>query len=214
MLVPLFFAILQLALIWHVKSTLTAAASQGAHYGAGYQHTPAQGAARTRAIIDDTFGTDFRDRVSAPGDPGGRAAGGRGRRHCAYPGAGDLGSDAVGVGQRARGQGGAAVRRPVARGFRRRWRSREPARASRDRRDGSALVEVVWLSLILLIPMVYILLTLVAVQRSAYGVTEAARAAGRAFVLSANPAAGTCSAPSRRPGWRCAIRESPCRLGI
>jgi Flp pilus assembly protein TadG len=64
-LVPLFFAILQLALIWHVKSTLTAAASQGAHYGAGYQHSPVQGAARTRVIIDDTFGTDFRDRVLA-----------------------------------------------------------------------------------------------------------------------------------------------------
>ena len=64
-LVPLFFAILQLALIWHVKSTLTAAASQGAHYGAGYQHTPSQGAARTRSIIEDTFGADFRDRVSA-----------------------------------------------------------------------------------------------------------------------------------------------------
>ncbi len=64
-LVPLFFAILQLALIWHVKSTLTAAASQGAHYGAGYQRTPAQGAARTRAIVEETFGSDFRDRVSA-----------------------------------------------------------------------------------------------------------------------------------------------------
>ncbi len=64
-LVPLFFAILQLALIWHVKSTLTAAASQGAHYGASYQHSPAQGAARTRGIIDQTFGTDFRDRVTA-----------------------------------------------------------------------------------------------------------------------------------------------------
>jgi Flp pilus assembly protein TadG len=66
-LVPMFFAILQLALIWHVKSTLTAAASQGAHYGASYQHTASDGAARTRTIIDDTFGTDFRDRVSARG---------------------------------------------------------------------------------------------------------------------------------------------------
>jgi hypothetical protein len=60
----------------------------------------------------------------------------------------------------------------------------------RDRECGSALVEVVWLSLILLIPLVYILLTLVSVQRAAYGVTEAARAAGRAYVLSANPAQG------------------------
>jgi hypothetical protein len=49
-------------------------------------------------------------------------------------------------------------------------------------------VEVVWLSLILLIPLVYVLLTLVSVQRSAYGVTEAARAAGRAFVLAPTPA--------------------------
>jgi hypothetical protein len=51
-------------------------------------------------------------------------------------------------------------------------------------------VELVWLSLILLIPLVYILITLVTVQRSAYGVTEAARAAGRAYVLSPNPATG------------------------
>lgn len=64
-LVPVFFGIVQLALIWHVKSTLTAAASQGAHYGASYEHTPAQGAARTRMIVDETFGAGFRDRVSA-----------------------------------------------------------------------------------------------------------------------------------------------------
>jgi Flp pilus assembly protein TadG len=63
-LVPLFFAILQLALIWHVKSTLTAAASQGAGYGASYQHTPAQGAARTRQVIAQTFGAGFGDRVT------------------------------------------------------------------------------------------------------------------------------------------------------
>jgi hypothetical protein len=52
------------------------------------------------------------------------------------------------------------------------------------------LVELIWLSLILLIPLVYVLLTLVVVQRSSYGVTEAARAAGRAFVLSPDPATG------------------------
>lgn len=58
------------------------------------------------------------------------------------------------------------------------------------REDGSALVELVWLTLALLIPLVYILFTLVTVQRSAYGVTEAARAAGRAYVLSPDPATG------------------------
>jgi Flp pilus assembly protein TadG len=74
-LVPLFFGILQLAFIWHVKSTLTAAASQGAGYGASYQHTAAQGAGRTRAIIAETFGSDFRSKVrghqaSVGGQPG------------------------------------------------------------------------------------------------------------------------------------------------
>ncbi len=49
---------------------------------------------------------------------------------------------------------------------------------------------MVWLSLILLIPLVYVLLTLVTVQRSAYGATEAARAAGRAFVLSPDVSTG------------------------
>ena len=46
---------------------------------------------------------------------------------------------------------------------------------------------MVWLSLILLIPLVYILITLVTVQRAAYGATEAARAAGRAYVLAPDP---------------------------
>lgn len=64
-LVPMFFAILQLALIWHVKSTLTAAASQGAGFGASYLHTPAQGAARTRAVIEETFGDRLERQVSA-----------------------------------------------------------------------------------------------------------------------------------------------------
>jgi hypothetical protein len=49
---------------------------------------------------------------------------------------------------------------------------------------GSALVELTWLGLLLLIPLVYVIASIVTVQRSAFGATEAARAAGRAFVLS------------------------------
>lgn len=64
-LVPILFGILQLALIWHVKSTLTAAASEGAHYAASYQRTNGQGAAHTRSVIGGTFGSDFDDTVSA-----------------------------------------------------------------------------------------------------------------------------------------------------
>lgn len=64
-LVPLFFGVLQLALIWHVKTTLTSAASEGARYGAGFDRSVDDGAARTRAAIDDVFGADFRDGVRA-----------------------------------------------------------------------------------------------------------------------------------------------------
>jgi len=58
-LVPLFLAIVQLAVIWHIKNTVTAAASEGARYGAAYDATPQTGAGRTRAILDQTFGSDF-----------------------------------------------------------------------------------------------------------------------------------------------------------
>jgi Flp pilus assembly protein TadG len=64
-LVPLFFGVLQIALIWHVKTTLTSAASEGARYGASYNRTAAQGARRTSSVIDDVFGTGFSDQVSA-----------------------------------------------------------------------------------------------------------------------------------------------------
>ncbi|MGH3447744.1 MAG: hypothetical protein ACRDP4_08990, partial [Nocardioidaceae bacterium] len=57
-------------------------------------------------------------------------------------------------------------------------------RGARTDEAGSALVELTWLGLLLIIPLVYVLITLVTVQRSAYGATEAARSAGRAFVLS------------------------------
>ena len=64
-LVPLFFGVLQLALIWHVKTTLTSAASEGARYGATYNRTILDGESRTRTVIDDTFGGGFADTVSA-----------------------------------------------------------------------------------------------------------------------------------------------------
>lgn len=64
-LVPLFFAVLQLALIWHVRATLTSAATDGARYAAAYGRSLPAGAARTRAVIDDVLGTDLHDRVQA-----------------------------------------------------------------------------------------------------------------------------------------------------
>lgn len=65
-----------------------------------------------------------------------------------------------------------------------RLRPRRPRQPGAHGEDGSALVELTWLGLLLLIPLVYVVITLVTVQRSAFGATQAARAAGRAYVLS------------------------------
>lgn len=63
-LVPLFFGVLQLALVWHIKTTLTSAASEGARYGAAYNRTAVDGEQRTAATVDEVFGRDFVDEVS------------------------------------------------------------------------------------------------------------------------------------------------------
>jgi Flp pilus assembly protein TadG len=61
----------------------------------------------------------------------------------------------------------------------------------RRRRDerGSALVELTWLGILLLVPMLWILLSVFEVQRGAFGVSAAARAAGRAYALAPTDAA-------------------------
>ncbi|CAJ59985.1 MULTISPECIES: hypothetical protein [Frankia] len=50
--------------------------------------------------------------------------------------------------------------------------------------DGSAMIEFVGLSVVLLVPFVYLFLCVFAVQKSAFGVTQAAREAGRAFATA------------------------------
>ena len=49
---------------------------------------------------------------------------------------------------------------------------------------GSALIEVTWLSLVLMVPLVYILMSVFDVQRGAFAVSAASRAAGRAYSLA------------------------------
>ena len=56
--------------------------------------------------------------------------------------------------------------------------------------DGNALVEFTYLGIVLMIPLIYVLTTVFLVQRAAFGVTEAARQAGRAYVQAATPAEG------------------------
>lgn len=65
------------------------------------------------------------------------------------------------------------------------------SRPRRPRGDGgNALLEFVYLAVILLVPLIYLLLAVFAVQAAAFGVTEAARQAGRAFVKADDPATG------------------------
>jgi len=74
---------------------------------------------------------------------------------------------------------------------------------TRDER-GSALVEVTWLSLLLLVPLLYVLLAVFQVQRASYAVSGAARAAARAYSLA--PDEG--SAPGRaRAAAAIALRD-------
>lgn len=60
--------------------------------------------------------------------------------------------------------------------------------ARRDER-GTALVEVTWLAVLLLVPLVYVVLAVFEVQRSAFALSAATRAAGRAYTLAPSQAA-------------------------
>jgi Flp pilus assembly protein TadG len=59
----------------------------------------------------------------------------------------------------------------------------------RDQR-GSALVEFSWLGILLLLPVLWIVLSVFQVQRGAFGVSAAARAAARAYSLAPDDATG------------------------
>jgi len=64
-LVPLFLGILQVGLFLYVRNTVTAAASEGAHYAAVLNRAPADGEARTRELIDGVVTDGLVDSVSA-----------------------------------------------------------------------------------------------------------------------------------------------------
>lgn len=60
--------------------------------------------------------------------------------------------------------------------------------------DGTAIVEFVWLAVLLMIPLVYIVLAAVSVQRAAFATTEAAREAARAYATASSDADGEARA--------------------
>lgn len=67
-------------------------------------------------------------------------------------------------------------------------------RLRRRGEEGSALVELTWLGILLLVPVLWIVLSVFEVQRGAFATSGAARAAGRAFVLAPDDAQGRARA--------------------
>ena len=187
--VPLFLGIFQVALVLHVRNTLTAAASEGARYAATVDRPVEAGAARTRRADRRRARGPLRPRGhrSRGGGPG--RAGCRGRGHRRGPAAGHLGSRRSGSTSPA-----TPSRRPP----------RDPARRRRDQR-GTALVEVTWLSILLLVPLVYVVLAVFEVQRSAFAVNAATRAAGRAYTLA--PVGGARATARARAAAAVALRD-------
>jgi hypothetical protein len=55
---------------------------------------------------------------------------------------------------------------------------------------GSALVELCWLGILLVLPVLWIVMSVFEVQRGAFGVSAAARAAARAYALAPDDATG------------------------
>ena len=56
---------------------------------------------------------------------------------------------------------------------------------------GSAIVELVWLGTLLLVPLMWVVVSVGEVQAGAFGTSAAARAAGRAYALSPDEAVGS-----------------------
>jgi Flp pilus assembly protein TadG len=65
LVVPLFLGILQVGLYLYVRNTVTAAASEGAHYAAVLNRGPADGESRTRELVSGVVRDQLIDTVSA-----------------------------------------------------------------------------------------------------------------------------------------------------
>jgi Flp pilus assembly protein TadG len=63
-LVPLVLGLVQVALVLHVRNTLTAAATEGARYAAAVDRGPDDGVARARAQIAEAIADRFAGEVS------------------------------------------------------------------------------------------------------------------------------------------------------
>ena len=69
-----------------------------------------------------------------------------------------------------------------------------PAVSRRRDETGSALVELSWLAVVLLVPLIWIVVSVFEVQQGAFATSAAARAAGRAYALAPDDATGEARA--------------------
>ncbi|MFW5472056.1 pilus assembly protein [Knoellia sp. CPCC 206450] len=81
------------------------------------------------------------------------------------------------------------------------WRARL---AGSRGEEGSAIIEFVFLGVLLLVPLVYLTMTVARIQAGSYAVTTAAREAGRAFVTAE---AGDDAAARARAASEVAFRD-------
>ena len=79
------------------------------------------------------------------------------------------------------------------------------------RRDdrGTALVEFVWLAILLLVPLLYVVLAVFETQRAAYAASAAARSATRAFVTAPDERSAYSRAEAAARGLRLVTSPLP-----
>lgn len=96
-----------------------------------------------------------------------------------------------------------------------RWVRSRPAIRRLDQR-GSGLVEIVWMSIILLLPLLWIVLSVFEVQRGSFGVSGAARAAARAYALAPDDVAGEerAAAVARQALADQGLHDVPVRVSV
>lgn len=72
------------------------------------------------------------------------------------------------------------------------------------RESGTALVELTWLAILLLVPLLYIVLAVFEVQRAAFAAVSAAKSAARAYVIAPDEAS---AAERVDAAWRLALQD-------
>lgn len=82
--------------------------------------------------------------------------------------------------------------------------------------DGTALVELTWLGILLLVPLVWIVLSVFEVQRGAFATSGAARAAGRAYALAPTDVVGQAraTAAARQAIVDHGARDQPMEMSV